>query len=146
MEKPTKKIILHYKDLTIKPEDVIVEKTSSLNDTIELVVAEIEYDKENDYLIVSLDETLIRNNTYKIVIMFTGKMDDTLAGFYRSSYYNKDQNKVWLGVTQFEAISARKAFPCFDEPEMKATFDITIGRNENYTAISNMPLLETKPM
>lgn len=106
----------------------------------------MDYQKENDYLIISLNNQLLKDHKYEIYIAFVGKLDDGLAGFYRSSYHDKDHKKVWLGVTQFEAISARRAFPCFDEPDMKATFDISIGRQEQYRAISNMPLLRTEPM
>lgn len=110
-------------------------------------ISKIDLIKENDFLVIHLDEALGEDHKYEIFIMFKGTMDDGLAGFYRSSYLDKAKNeKVWLGVTQFEAISARMAFPCFDEPDMKATFDISIGRKDGYRAISNMPLLQTEPL
>jgi aminopeptidase 2 len=42
-----------------------------------------------------------------------------LQGFYRTSYKGKDGRQVWLAATTFEAMSARKAFPCLDEPALK---------------------------
>lgn len=125
----------------MRVKDVSSDKAGAIK------VLAVQFDEPNDFLIVKLDKPLTADHKYEIYIPFAGKLDDGLAGFYRSNYEDKKSGKkMWLGVTQFEAISARRAFPCFDEPEMKATFDITIGRKEGYKAISNMPLLSTEPM
>ncbi|KAL6443889.1 hypothetical protein ACFW04_001722 [Cataglyphis niger] len=67
-----------------------------------------------------------------------------MIGFYRSSYFDKDDQIKWLAATQFQTTHARHAFPCFDEPSFKATFTIRISRNKNYTCLSNMPLNHIK--
>ncbi|KAK9764313.1 hypothetical protein K7432_008285 [Basidiobolus ranarum] len=64
-----------------------------------------------------------------------------MAGFYRSSYNDKDGNKQHMAVTQFEATDARRAFPCWDEPALKATFDITLRVRKDLTALSNMNVI-----
>ena len=51
-----------------------------------------------------------------------------------------------MAVSQMQATDARRAFPCFDEPNMKATFTVTLGRHRDMTALSNMPLINTTAM
>jgi len=74
---------------------------------------------------------------------FEGILNDRLLGFYRSKYEQNGKTK-YLATTQFEAADARRAFPCWDEPEAKATFEISIIADNKFTAISNMPVKTKK--
>ena len=74
---------------------------------------------------------------------FEGILNDRLLGFYRSRYEQNGKTK-YLATTQFEAADARRAFPCWDEPEAKATFEISIIADNKFTAISNMPVKTKK--
>ena len=88
-------------------------------------------------LVVSLGEAV--RGELVVTIEYTGTLNDRLLGFYRSDYVHRGK-KMRLATTQFEAADARRAFPCFDEPAAKATFDISIVTNGANTAISNMPV------
>ncbi|QLH06944.1 M1 family metallopeptidase [Nitrosopumilus ureiphilus] len=78
-----------------------------------------------------------------INIEFQGILNDRLLGFYRSQYQQSGKTK-YLATTQFEAADARRAFPCWDEPEAKATFEISIIADNKFSAISNMPVKSKK--
>ena len=76
-----------------------------------------------------------------------------MAGFYRSKYkptvpaaasVPRDDQYHYMLSTQFESSDARRAFPCFDEPNLKATFDFEIEIPEDQTALSNMPEKDVK--
>lgn len=70
--------------------------------------------------------------------MFTGYLNDKMAGFYRSSYQGEDGSTKYIAVTQMEPTDARRAFPCFDEPALKAEFSVTLIADKNHTCLSNM--------
>ena len=93
--------------------------------------------EKKEELQITLKEKI--NGQAKIIIEFQGILNDRLLGFYRSQYQQGGKTK-YLATTQFEAADARRAFPCWDEPEAKATFDITIIADNKFTAISNMPV------
>ncbi len=74
----------------------------------------------------------------RIEIEFTGIHNDKLYGFYRSKYEGSG-GSGYLLTTQFEPANARNAFPCFDEPEFKAVFEVSMIVPEDMSCISNMP-------
>ena len=78
-----------------------------------------------------------------IDLEFQGILNDRLLGFYRSQYVQNGKT-TYLATTQFEAADARRAFPCWDEPAAKATFEISIIADNKFTAISNMPVKTRK--
>jgi aminopeptidase N len=71
-----------------------------------------------------------------IKIRYTGILNDELRGFYLSRTARRN-----YAVTQFEATDARRAFPCFDEPAFKATYDISLVIDSADTAISNSAIV-----
>jgi puromycin-sensitive aminopeptidase len=79
-------------------------------------------------------------------IGFAGELNPRLTGFYRSTYADGDGRTQVVGTTHFEATDARRAFPCWDEPDLKAVFATTLVVKEGLTAISNGPELEREAL
>ncbi|KAM6409447.1 aminopeptidase N [Rhynochetos jubatus] len=92
------------------------------------------------YLVVRLASPLQPGQRYRLFSTFAGELADDLAGFYRSEYVDETGAKKVVATTQMQAADARKAFPCFDEPAMKANFTVTLIHPSDHEAISNMPV------
>jgi puromycin-sensitive aminopeptidase len=73
---------------------------------------------------------------------FSGILNDRMQGFYRSTYETQDGERRTIGSTQFESTDARRAFPCWDEPDLKAVFAVTLVVKDGLLAISNGPEIE----
>ncbi|XP_037111087.1 alanyl (membrane) aminopeptidase b [Syngnathus acus] len=97
---------------------------------------------ETQYLVITLDNKLMKDQRYILYTNFTGELADDLGGFYRSEYKENGVTKV-VATTQMQPTDARKAFPCFDEPAMKAVFDITLIHDKGTVALSNGEPKET---
>ncbi len=104
------------------------------------VVGELALDEEHDRAIVSFPDALPAGS-YVLSMSFTGVLNDLLVGFYRSTYTDVEGITRTIATTQFEATDARRAFPCFDEPAFKATFDVTLVVAEDLAAYSNSPIV-----
>ncbi|XP_017848887.1 glutamyl aminopeptidase isoform X3 [Drosophila busckii] len=95
-----------------------------------------------EYWVTEFDKPLEVGN-YTLHLKFNGSLTDRITGLYQSSYYDKLTNRTrWIASTKFEPTYARLAFPCFDEPHLKAQFKITIARpsGDEYHVLSNMPV------
>nr|XP_002056536.3 aminopeptidase N [Drosophila virilis] len=100
-----------------------------------------------DFYILHLEQQLRQGQRYQLRLQFWGRLGRTMSGYYASSYRDSADNCTrFISVTQFEPADARTAFPCFDEPNFKATFNITLGHHDQYNALSNMPILERIPI
>lgn len=74
---------------------------------------------------------------YKLNIAFSGRMNDKLCGFYKVKARDSEGRTFTLGATQMEPTDARRMFPCFDEPDFKASFKLRVTVDQSNTAISN---------
>nr|XP_058942457.1 puromycin-sensitive aminopeptidase-like [Pocillopora verrucosa] len=80
----------------------------------------------------------------ELCLDFTGELNNKLKGFYRCKYTGEDGSEKFCAVTHFEPTGARRAFPCWDEPAIRATFDITLIVPKDRVALSNMNVKEEK--
>ena len=119
---------LKIKSCIVKSGQKIIESTPKINE-------------KKEELQIKLGEKI--RGLCTVDLEFEGILNDRLLGFYRSKYQQNGKTK-YLATTQFEAADARRAFPCWDEPEAKATFEISIITDNKFTAISNMPIKTKK--
>lgn len=103
-------------------------------------IEQFSYNGTLQFLNISTLEPLKGGNRYTLQIKYNSTLREDYLGFYRTSYLNDDGIRVWLATTQFQAPEARHAFPCYDEPGIKAPFTIRIIHGKSYSALSNMPV------
>ncbi|MFP3214930.1 MAG: M1 family peptidase, partial [Candidatus Micrarchaeota archaeon] len=120
------KIVLNAKELEIKSAEVISNGSSQ--------IPKVKLDKEKQELILELDKPVKKNAVIKIE--YVGIHNEELYGFYLSKYKMNGKEETLL-TTQFESSDARAAFPCFDNPSMKAVFELTLVIDKELEAISN---------
>ncbi|XP_069118201.1 endoplasmic reticulum aminopeptidase 2-like [Argopecten irradians] len=143
IEEQTSFIVLHGSGLEIVDTKVMVWDGSGLTSTVRQVKA-ISVSRKLQMYALEMEETLRRSNNVNITLKFEGKLEKKLSGLYLSNYTTPEGDVKYLATTQFEATGAREAFPCFDEPDMKAKFNLSIVRSRNYIALFNMPLQTSK--
>lgn len=112
----------------------LVIKSTKLNDE---AITSSEENKDAQTITWKLPKTLQPKQTATLSIEFDGELNDKLCGFYRSVHKDSDGNQQVVATTQMEATDCRRAFPCFDEPALKASFDISIAADPKYTVLSN---------
>ncbi|EMC96716.1 hypothetical protein BAUCODRAFT_34107 [Baudoinia panamericana UAMH 10762] len=150
IKEPTKSIVLNAHELKVHSVEISSEsgKTAS-----SVKASNIDYDTKNQRCTFTFDQELPQSPKAVLSIAFEGTMNNHMAGFYRSKYkpaapaaagVAKDAENHYMFSTQFESSDARRAFPCFDEPNVKATFDFEVEIPEDLVALSNMPEKEVK--
>ncbi|RDX52652.1 hypothetical protein OH76DRAFT_1553921 [Lentinus brumalis] len=102
-------------------------------------VASTKFDEANERGIFSFAKALPANSKARLSLSFKGPLTGDMMGYYRSTG-GKDGELTYT-LTQFEPTAARRAFPCWDEPLLKATFAVTLVSRVNSVNLSNMPAI-----
>jgi len=134
--RPSQRISLHGKGLTISK--ATITKHDKKSGRTDIALDRVNLQKSLDEIRLHSAELLYPGD-YTIELDFVASIQASMHGIYSSSYKLDGQDKVLIS-TQFESHHAREAFPCVDEPEAKATFDVTLVTSNDLTAISNMPI------
>ena len=132
-------IVLHAHELAIQKASFAV----AAGDVTPCVVGSFETEEQS--VPITLAAPMAAGEKGVLSLDFTGILNDQLAGFYRTKYTSSAGEERYGAVTQFEATDARRAFPCFDEPALKATFDVTLRVRTDRISLSNMPAIKTVP-
>jgi aminopeptidase N len=131
LDKPTNTITLNALEITFHNVSVTAGGQTQ--------TAKVELDEKNEMATFTVDKQLPAGEA-SIHIKYTGQLNDKLRGFYLSTY----KGKKYL-VSQMESTDARVAFPSFDEPSYKATFDLTAIIDKGDVAISNGEVISDTP-
>ena len=132
-KKPTHAITMNCAEIKIK--------SCQVKHAGKIILSTFKLAEKKEELQIKLSQKI--KGLITIDLEFQGILNDRLLGFYRSQYRQGNKTK-YLATTQFEAADARRAFPCWDEPKAKATFEISITADNQFTAISNMPVKSKK--
>ena len=102
--------------------------------------AKVTAEKEKEMVVLSVEKPLAAGPA-TVHISYAGILNNEMRGLY----LGKDDQGRKYAATQFEATDARRAFPSFDEPDYKATFDITAVADKGQVAISNYKVVSDTP-
>ncbi|KAM3625143.1 uncharacterized protein V6R79_007458 [Siganus canaliculatus] len=129
-------IIIHSSKLNLTEFGGHHAQLTGLNGTNTPALKKTWLEVPTQYLVIQLNSSLQAGSSYELFTEFNGELSDDLGGFYRSEYTENGTQKV-LATTQMQATYARQAFPCFDEPAMKAVFNITLIHSNDTVALGN---------
>ena len=130
--------------ITMNALDIDVQSATVKSSGVTASASNIEYDKEAETVSFSFHHAISEGHA-TLSLQFTGILNEQLFGFYRATYQGPDGEQKVMATTQFEATDARRAFPCWDEPAVKATFECTLIVPSQLSAISNTPIVSDTP-
>ncbi|KAK9971385.1 hypothetical protein ABG768_024755 [Culter alburnus] len=144
--KETNLIIIHSNKLNFTlTSEMHHAKLTGLEGTHAPAVLKTWFQTQTQFMVIQLKENLQVGKSYWLYTEFRGELSDDLGGFYRSEYVENGVKKV-VATTQMQPTAARNAFPCFDEPSMKAIFHLTLLHPPGTVALANGMELGTESM
>ncbi|XP_052863251.1 aminopeptidase N-like [Anopheles cruzii] len=138
---PTSTLTMHFQELTIQAAFLYRVPNSGGNP--------IQIDQPTHTVNIVTEQLFFRSasqlaaGNYALRVVYTGSMRNYQSGYLVSQYRDDDDQWRYVGTTHFQATLARRVLPCYDEPALKATFDLEITHHRTYTAIANMPMTQS---
>lgn len=124
------------KEIILNSLDLQIDEARLTNQSGESRIAEVALNEQSERATLKFSE-IVSSGLWQLHLKFRGALNDKLHGFYRSTYLDAQGKSKVIATTQMEATDARRAFPCFDEPDFKAVFAVTLIVEPEYKAISN---------
>jgi puromycin-sensitive aminopeptidase len=129
VHEPVDRIVLNAAELHVRSAAVASPGAAAVPVTVRGL-------PELEQIVLELDHPL-EAGTATLHLSFEGALGDRLRGFYRSTFTGADGTEQVVAATQFQATDARRAFPCFDEPDLKAVFAVTLEVAPGLLALAN---------
>jgi aminopeptidase N len=131
----TKKITLHMKGLNIDKIDLL-----GVDGSLKQAELKFKLIENYDFLFVFLPTSTLEKEEIVLDIQYHGKLVPRSKGFTYMSYKNKQNTTSFFAAALLELVHARKAFPCFDEPQILSVINIKVQHSKSFNAIANMPI------
>ena len=131
VKQATQDIKLNAADLTFRKVGVIG-----------MAPPKVSFDKTQETVTLHFGES-VKPGPHLLVIDYSGKINPHPAGLFYLDY-DGSKGKQRALFTQFENSDARRFMPCWDEPGIKATFNLSVVVPGDLMAVSNMPIADTK--
>lgn len=133
---PSDRLVLHAVDLELTSVELDTPGGRPSTPAVEWIEAE--------QMVALTPPERLEPGRRRLTIEYNGVLNDQLRGFYRSTFTNQSGDERVIATTQFESADARRAFPCWDEPDFKAVFGITLVVGPGLAAISNGAVESTR--
>ncbi|KAM7314132.1 putative protease m1 zinc metalloprotease [Ixodes scapularis] len=137
--KPTQTIFLHATGFTVKEQQTTLLKEG---DRTFIGIGKMAVNDDLEMLKIDVETPLEFNETYSLSLEFAGSINKSPRGLYKS--FSNYGERITVTGTHFQPTYARRAFPCFDEPALRATFSVVVVRPKNYRSFSNMAISKSE--
>ena len=142
VHEPVREIVLNAVDLTVHPDATFVPAGGG--DAIRASQVAPDPDAETQRARIAFDADLPVGE-HVLELSFDGLINDRMQGFYVSRYPTPSGEDAHVVATQYAATDARRAFPCWDEPDLKATYEVSLTVREGDLALTNTPEVGREP-
>ncbi|XP_074597724.1 puromycin-sensitive aminopeptidase-like isoform X2 [Brevipalpus obovatus] len=132
-------------EIVLNVEDLVINEAAyTASGCDERAEGEVSIDSDNQVARIKFIKNL-QPGSGTLYMSFTGILNDQMKGFYRSKYKAQNGEERYCATTQFETNFARRAFPCWDEPAIKARFQVTMIAPKDLTVLSNTNVVSETP-